>query len=86
MKNNLFTTNINKDIKNHSILFILSLSNYFKMKLYDDIKTYMNKSENTVAIFAVCSKAFDAIDLNILMQKLHSFNFSKDSLYWTMNY
>ena len=56
------------------------------MKLYDDIKTYMNKSENTVAIFAVCSKAFDAIDLNILMQKLHSFNFSKDSLYWTMNY
>ena len=52
------------------------------MKLYDDIK-----SENTVGIFADYSKAFYSIDLNtLLMQKIHSFNFSKDFLYWAMNY
>ena len=52
------------------------------MKLYGDIK-----SENTVGIFADYSKAFYAIDLNtLLMQKIHSFNFSKDFLYWAVNY
>ena len=83
--------------KNHSTTTLL-------MKLYDDIKTSMNKSEIIIAIFADYSKAFDTIDFytNIflyiyififiqtyfytLIQKMHTFNFSKNLLYWTMNY
>ena len=49
------------------------------MKLYNDIKT-------SIAIFADYSKAFDIIDFNTLIQKMHSFNFFKDFLYWTINY
>ena len=49
------------------------------MKLYNDIKT-------SIAIFTDYSKAFDIIDFNTLIQKMHSFNFSKDFLYWTINY
>ena len=56
------------------------------MKLYDDIKTSMNKREIIIVIFANYSKAFDNIDFYTLIQKMHSFNFSKDFLYWTMNY
>ena len=56
------------------------------MKLYDDIKTYMNKCEITIVIFADNSKDFDTIDFYALIQKMHSFNFSKGFLYWTMNY
>ena len=41
--------------KNHSTATLL-------MKLYDDIKTSMNKSEITIDIFADYSKAFDTID------------------------
>ena len=50
--------------KNHSTTTIL-------MKLYDDIKI-------TIAIFAGYSKAFDTTGFFILIQKMHSFNFSKD--------
>ena len=32
------------------------------MKLYDDVKTSMNKSEITIAVFADYSKVFDTID------------------------
>ena len=49
------------------------------MKLYNDIKT-------SIAIYADYSKAFDIIDFNTLIQKMHSFNFSKDFLHWTINY
>ena len=48
------------------------------MKLYEDIKTSMNKSEITIAILADYSKAFDTIDFYTLIQKMYSFNFSKD--------
>ena len=46
----------------------------------------MNKSEITIAIFPDYSKAVDTIDFYTSIQKMHSFNFSKDFLYWTMNY
>ena len=46
----------------------------------------MSKSEITIAIFADYSKAFDTINFNTMIQKMHSFSFSKDFLYWTMNY
>ena len=56
------------------------------MKLYVDIKTSMNKSEITIATFANYSKGFGIIDFYTLIQKMHSFNFSKDFLYWAMNH
>ena len=65
--------------KNHSTTTLL-------MKLYANIKTSMNKSEITITIFADYFKAFDTIDNNTLIQKMLTFNFCKDFLYWTMNY
>ena len=45
----------------------------FLVKLYDDIKTFMNKSEITIVIFADYSKAFDTIDFYTLYKKcIHS--------------
>ena len=65
--------------KNHSTTTLL-------MKLYDDIKTSMNKGEITIVIFADYSKVFDTIDFYTLIQKMNTFNFSKDFLYCTMSY
>ena len=45
------------------------------MKLYDNVKTFM--SETTMAIFADYSKAFDTADFYTLIQKMHTFNFSR---------
>ena len=56
------------------------------MKLYEDTTTFINKNEITIAILADYSKAFDTIDFFKLIQKMHSLNFSKDFLYWTMIY
>ena len=56
------------------------------MKLHDNIKTSMSKSEITIAIFADYFKVFDTIDFYILIQKRHTCNFSRDFFYWTMNY
>ena len=52
------------------------------MKLYKDTKRSMNKSEIAIAIFADYSEVSDTIDFYTLIQKIHSFNFSKDFLYW----
>ena len=65
--------------KNHTTITL-------SMKLYDDIKTSINKSEITIVIFADYSKAFDTIDFYTLIQKLHTVNFPKNVLYWTINY
>ena len=83
LKSGLFTTNINQDTKkkrkNHSTTTLL-------MKLYGDIKIFMNNSEITIAIFADYSKAFDTIDFYTLSQKMHTFNFSKDFCkYYTLD-
>ena len=46
------------------------------MELYDDIKTSMNKSETTIAIFGDYSKAFDTVGFYALIKTyIHSFNF-----------
>ena len=55
--------------KNHSTTTLL-------VKLYNDI---------TIAIFADYSKIFDTIDFYKLIQKMHTFNFSKNFFYWTVN-
>ena len=46
----------------------------------------MNSGEVTLAVFVDFSKAFDTIDFNILIQKLHSLHFSKIFLYLISNY
>ena len=56
------------------------------MKLYNDIKTSTNKIEINIAIFADYFKAFDTIDFYTMIHKMHLFNFSRDFLYWAMNY
>jgi len=65
--------------KNHSTTTLL-------LKLYDDIKCSMQRSELTVAIFADYSKAFDTIDFYTLISKMHTLNFSKPFLSWIFNY
>jgi len=50
------------------------------IKLRDDIKKAMAKSEVTLSILIDYSKAFDTIDHKNLLLKLHNMNFSCDSL------
>ena len=56
--------------KNHSTATLL-------LKLHDDIRKAMKRSEVTIAIFTDYSKAFDTIDFSILIKKMHILNFSK---------
>ena len=42
--------------------------------------------KSTSPIFADYFKAFDTTDFYTLIQKIHSFSFSRDFLYWTMDY
>ena len=64
---------------NHSTATLL-------LKLHDDIKKAMKISEVTIAIFTGYSKAFDTIDFSILLNKMHTRNFSKHFLYWIFNF
>ena len=50
------------------------------LKIRDEIKCAMNKSEVTLAILIDYSKAFDTIDQNILLEKLLKFNFSPQAI------
>ena len=58
----------------------------FEIKLRDDIERAMKSGEVTSAVFADFSKAFDTIDFNILIHKLHSSHFSKNFLYLIFDY
>ena len=42
----------------------------------------MKASEIELAVFTDYSKAFDSIDLSVLIKKMHTLNFSKSFLYW----
>ena len=68
---------IGKQLINHKYQSGCSDSaNTLLMELYDDIKTSMNKSETTTAIFGDYSKAFDTVGFYALIKKyIHSFNF-----------
>ena len=46
----------------------------------------MKSAEVTFAVFVDFSKAFDTINFNILIHKLHSLHFSKSVLYFILNY
>ena len=56
------------------------------VKLRDDIKKAMAKSEVTLSILIDYSKAFDTIDHTNLLLKLRDMNFSIDSLQLLSNY
>ena len=56
------------------------------LKLRDDILKAMNKGEIMLSVMADYSKAFDTVDFQTLIMKLHQFNFSKDALLLLTNY
>ena len=59
--------------KNHSTNTIL-------IKMRDDILNAIDRGEVTIAVLTDFSKAFDAVDYPTLIRKLHSINFSKETL------
>ena len=72
-KESLYTTTQSGFRKGHSTTTIL-------LKIKDDIKRAINKSEVTLAILIDYSKAFNTIDQNILLEKLLKFNFSPQAI------
>ena len=50
------------------------------MKIKDDIVKAMNRGEITLAVMIDFSKAFDTVDFETLIRKLHKLNLSKPSL------
>ena len=72
-KESLYTTTQSGFPKGHSTTTIL-------LKIRDDIKRAMNKSEVTLAILIDYSNALDTIDQNIFLEKLLKFNFSPQAI------
>ena len=70
---NLYNTNQSGFRKGHS-------TNTLLLKLRDDIRTAMSRSEVTSSILIDYSKAFDTIDHCILLEKLQSMNFAKNTI------
>ena len=56
------------------------------IKIKNDILKAMNRGEVTLAVLADFSKAFDTVDYEILVKKLHSLRFSRLSLYTISSY
>lgn len=56
------------------------------LKLRDDIVKAMHRGEITLSVMADYSKAFDTVDYETLLNKLHSFRFSRDALLLLMSY
>ena len=59
--------------KNHS-------TNTLLIKMRDDILNAQDRGEVTIAVLTDFSKAFDTVDFDALLQKLHKLNFSKAAL------
>ena len=56
------------------------------IKIKNDTLKAMNRGEITLAVLADFSKAFDTVDFETLIKKLHSLRFSKNSLFVISNY
>ena len=72
-KESFYTTTQSGFRRGHSTTTVL-------LKIRDDIKRAMNKSEVTLAILIDHSNAFDTIDQNILLEKLLKYNFSPQAI------
>ena len=56
------------------------------IKIRDDILKAMSRGEITLSVMADYSKAFDTVDYETLIRKLHKLRFSKDSMLLIANY
>ncbi|XP_066928359.1 uncharacterized protein [Clytia hemisphaerica] len=56
------------------------------LKLKDDIKVAMSRSEVTLSVFADFSKAFDTVDYRTLIKQLSNLGFSRKVLYLIRDY
>ena len=72
-KQNIYDVNQSGFRKGHS-------TNTLLLKLRDDIRKAMNKSEMTLSVLIDYSKAFDTIDHRILIEKLQELKFSKRAI------
>ena len=55
-------------------------NNTLLLKLWDDIRTAMNRSEVTLSILTDYSQTFDTIDHRILLGKLQNMGFAKNTI------
>ena len=72
-KDHLYNTTQSGFRKGHSTFTLL-------LKLRDDIRKSMSRSEITLTVLIDFSKAFDTIDHGVLLEKLYQLNFSHDSI------
>ena len=56
------------------------------MKIKNDIIKAMDSGEITLSVMADFSKAFDTVDFEVLIKKLHKLNFSKAALLTLSSY
>ena len=54
--------------------------------VYDEIDKHLDESKQTNMIFLDFSKAFDSVDHNMLIHKLHKLGFSGKLLLWISDY
>ena len=56
------------------------------LRVRDDIIRAMKNGEITLIAFADFSKAFDTVDFQVVLKKLHAIGFSHSSFNWVLNY
>ncbi|CAB3981517.1 Hypothetical predicted protein, partial [Paramuricea clavata] len=78
-QHNVLNENVTGFRKGHATSSVL-------LRVRDDILKAMKKGEITLIAFADFSKAFDTVDLAVIIKKLHAIGFSHFSFNWILNY